>query len=371
MRIARVAGIPVYVSGWWLLLVAWVMLSYAGTAAASVPALSTGTSYLVAGSFAVLLFGSVFLHELGHALTSVRFGIDVRSITLWMLGGYTEMEREAPTPGQEFTVAAAGPAVSLLLGGVGVVAEVLFAPGGVPHELAFQFAASNLLVGVFNLLPGLPLDGGRLLRSAVWKITRDPLRGTTAAGWAGRGVAVAVMLFAVIGIQNDDGAALNVLFTLAIALFLWSGASQAIRAGQLGRQVGSLNLAELTRPALLVPGDLPLAEALRRAAEADLTSVVVVGEGLRPVGVVSDQSVAAVPLQRRPWIPVSSVARTLHDGLILPVTLSGEELLRAVRASPATEYVAVDGDPLRGGRVMGVIRTADIAATLDQRKTTR
>ena len=366
------SGIPVFVSGWWLVLAAWVIVWYGGVVAEQLPEVPSGVAYLVAAVFAVLLFGSVFLHELGHAVTARRLGIGVRSMSLWLLGGSTEMERESPSPGKEFAIAVAGPAVNLVLGLVAVVAVVLLPDHTITEQLAVQLAFSNLIVGVFNLLPGLPMDGGRLLRAGVWKVTGDPFTGLTVAGWGGRVVAICVAGYVVVSLQQGRVAfGLGILLMLSAALFLWTGASQAIRSGRLAGRFRLLDTAALARPALLVEGDLPLAEALRRAAEAGRTTLVVVDGDLRPVGVVSAEAVAAVPAERRPWVPVSSVARTLHAGLVLPADLRGEDVIRAVQSSPATEYVVVDGDPCSGGRIVGVLPAATIADTLEPRKSTR
>jgi Zn-dependent protease len=371
-RVGAVLGIPVFVSGWWLLLVGWVVLWYGGVLSESLPGLRAGSAYLVAAVFAVLLFGSVFLHELGHAVTALRLGIGVRSMSLWLLGGSTEMAREAPTPGREFAIAVAGPAVNLVLGAVGVAAVLVLPSGTVTEEVAIQLAFSNLLVGIFNLLPGLPMDGGRLLRAGVWKVTGDRFAGLTVAGWAGRVLAVGLAVAVLVALQQGlTGFGLSVALMFAAALFLWQGASQAIRSGRLSRRFALLDSTALARPALLVNPDLPLAEALRRAAETGQASLVVVDRDLRPVAVVSRDAVDAVPAERRPWVPVSAVARTLHAGLVLPAGLRGEDVVRAVQASPATEYVVVDGDPHTGGRVVGVLPAAAIADTLEPRKSTR
>jgi Zn-dependent protease/CBS domain-containing protein len=371
-RIGEVSGIPVFVSGWWLVLAGWVVIWYGGILAGSLPNLPSAVAYLVAAVFAVLLFGSVFLHELGHAVTARKLGLGVRSMTLWLLGGSTEMEGEAPSPGKEFAIAVAGPAVNLVLGVVAVIAVLLLPSGTVTEELALQLAFSNLIVGVFNLLPGLPMDGGRLLRAGVWKLTGDRFLGLTVAGWGGRVVAVGLGGFVLYSLQQGRSTlGLSVLLMLSAALFLWSGASQAIRSGRLAGRFRLLDAGALAQPALLVAGDLPLAEALRRASDAGRRALVVVDRDLRPVGVVSAEALAAVPVERRPWVPVSSVARTLHAGLVLPAGLRGEDVVRAVQSSPATEYVVVDGDPGSGGRIVGVLPAATIADTLEPRKTTR
>ncbi len=368
IRIGRILGIPVHVSATWLIIAVIIVIAYAPLVESRLPGISTGAAYATAAGFAVLLFVSVLLHELGHAVVAKRQGIGVRAMTLWMLGGYTEMEREPHTPAGEFLVAAAGPAVSFLLGGLGLVGVVLFDQGGVSYELALQVALSNLSVAVFNVLPGLPLDGGSLVRAAVWRLGGSRNTGTVVAGWSGRIVAVLVIVSGLL-LSLGDGPGLGttgLIFTLMVGVFLWFGASQAIQAGRLAVRLPLLDARRLARPCLTVPGDLPLAEALRRAQEAGARSLVVVDADGVATGVVAEHAASAVPVERRPWVPVSSVARTLEPGMIVPADLTGEGLIRALRVHPTTEYLVSEAD-----RVVGVLVTTDVADTLDPKGSTR
>ncbi len=364
LRIGRILGVPVHISVAWLVMAVLLVVVYAPVLQGRLPGVAVSQAYLVAAAFVGLLLASVLAHELGHAVTAQRLGIRVRAMTLWMLGGYTELEREPSTPAGEFLVAVAGPAVSLALGAFGAAVAAVTPDGGIPHELAIQFALSNVLVGIFNLLPGLPLDGGSLVRAGLWRLTGDRHGATIASGWTGRVVAVLVLA---------GGAALGatwsstgVLLTIAVGVFLWIGASRAIRVGRLARRLPLVAASKLASPFLGVPSDLPLAEAQRRAEAAGARSLVVVDGAGRPTGVVSGPAAAAIPPERRPWVPVSSVARTVEPGMIVPAHLTGEQLLRALHAFPSTEYVIGDGD-----RVVGVLVAADVADTLDPRGSRR
>jgi Zn-dependent protease len=367
-RFLSLFGIPVQVSPWTLALIGWLVFRY-GAEAGALTGWTSGGGYPAAFLLAVLLVTSVFLHELGHALASRFFGIRVRSVTLWALGGFTEMEHEAQTPGREFGIAFAGPGVSLALGAVGIGGGGVLPADSVAAHMLHLVGVMNVVLGIFNVLPGFPLDGGRLLQSLVWRVTGDRLTGMATAGWAGRVLAVALGVYTLVQVQATGYEIGNVLFTGLIVMFIWSGATQAIRAAALGRRYPMLDAGRMAAPSLLVPHDLPLAEALRRADEAGLRSVVIVDDSLRPVALVSSAAVNATPIERRPWLPVSAAGRTLHPGLVLPATLRGEDVLRAVQSSPATEYLVVDGDPDRGGRVVGVLQASAVADILDPRKT--
>jgi len=192
VRIARPFGIPVFISPYWFLIAGVFVILYArglpvsrGSASGETLAVPAGLRYVVAAAFVVLLYGSVLVHELSHSVVARAFGLPVRRILLYPLGGFSEIEREPPTPGQEFLVSAAGPFISLVLAAVGFGLARAFHPGGVPGVLLGQLVIANLLVGIFNMLPGLPLDGGRMLRAGVWKLTGRPGSATVAAAWAG------------------------------------------------------------------------------------------------------------------------------------------------------------------------------------------
>lgn len=365
MRLGAVWGIPVYVSLSTLVIVVLIAYTYSGAVAARVDGLTTGQSYAAAALFAVLLFVSVFLHELGHAVVGRRVGMRVRSITLFMLGGVTELDREAPDPGRAYLVGVAGPMVSLLLAGLGWVALPLTAERSLAYAIVEQLALTNLLVAAFNVLPGIPLDGGQLLRAGVWKLTGDPLTGTRVAAWAGRTVAVLAVVAALYVSARTGGGTSSLLWTLIIAFFIWQGASQALQASAVRSRLPRLQAGAMARAAVAVPPDLPLSEALRRLAESHARGIVVVSPRGEPQSVVIEEAVARTPEQRRPWVTVAAVARSLGPGLLIPAGLSGEPLVEAIQASPASEYVVVDA---RGGLV-GVLSVADVAAVLNPAQT--
>ncbi|HEY7361830.1 MAG TPA: site-2 protease family protein, partial [Streptosporangiaceae bacterium] len=191
MRIARPFGIPVFISPYWFLIAGLFVFLYARSLVQSVP---ETLRYPVAAAFVVLLYASVLVHELSHSLVARGFGLPVRRILLYPLGGFSEIEREPPTPGREFLVSAAGPAISLALAAGGYALTRAVPEGTVLRVLLAQLVFANLLVGIFNLLPGLPLDGGRMLRAGVWKLTGRAGQATVVAAWAGRVLALAVLV---------------------------------------------------------------------------------------------------------------------------------------------------------------------------------
>jgi Zn-dependent protease len=353
--IARPFGIPVYVSPYWFVIAGVFIIIYANDLAAT---LHGSERFVVAAAFVVLLYLSVLVHELSHSVVARGYGLPVRRILLYPLGGFSEIEREPQTPGREFAVSAAGPALSLLLaaGGYGLMHVV--PADTVGGTLVSQLRWANLVVGIFNLLPGLPLDGGRMLRAGIWKLTGRPAASTIAAAWCGRAIAVAILVvpFATGAVTGTGGDTVTVLWTAVIAAFMWTGAGQAIKATRFRERLPTLQARRLARKAVSVVADTPLAEAIRRADESRARAVVVVDHEDKPIAIVNETAVMATPPQRRPWIEAGALARTIEPSLVLPADLSGMALLDAIRRAPATEYLLVEPS----GQVYGVLARRDV-----------
>lgn len=359
IRIGRLAGSDVLVSRSWFLVAALIAVIMAPQAELVQPGLGNW-KYVAGLAFAVVLYLSVLLHEGAHAFMARRFGFPVTSITLHFLGGMTAIEGEARRPREEFWIAVVGPIASLAVGVVGLGA-VSLTEGGLIRMIVGGVAGANLVIGVLNLVPGLPLDGGRVLKSAVWGITGNVHRGTLIAGWCGRVLAVLALVSpwvvpAVLPGLDWRPTLLDYAMAVIIAVFLWVGATAAMSSARLRRRLPSLVGRTLMRSTVAVPGDTPLAEALRRAEEAGAGGIVTTTSSGQPVGLVSPTAVTAIPVERRPWVPTSSVARTIDHSTTLPAAISGEELILAISRRPANEYLLVEPD----GATAGVLLTADV-----------
>ncbi len=357
LQIGSVSGVPVRVSGTWFVVAALITVGFAPFVDNRLPGLGAWR-YGVTFAFAVLLYGSVLLHEISHAVVARRLGLPVRGITLHFIGGFTEIEREAETPGRETAVSGAGPVVSLV---TGLVAWLAAQP--VTHDvtefLLLELAFANLAVGVFNLLPALPLDGGHLLRSGVWRVTGDRERGTVVAAWAGRVLAGLVVLAPWL-MSGGNPSLLGIVWGFLLGFFIWQGSNQALASAQVRRRLPRLDAERLARPALPVPADMPLAEAIRRAQASGARALVVIDAAGRPVALVSEASVIATPEERRPWVTTASVARSLEAGLVLDSGLAGEGLLQRLQTTPASEYLVLRPD----GSPAGVLALSDVQAAL-------
>ncbi|WP_407553999.1 site-2 protease family protein [Streptomyces sp. Pv4-95] len=362
----RPFGVPVYVAPSWFLVAALITWVFGGQLERVLPELG-GARYLVSLFFAVAFYASVLVHELAHTVAALRFKLPVRRIQLQFFGGVSEIEKETETPGREFVLAFVGPLLSLVLAGVFYGGMQLVEPGTVPGVLLAGLMISNLIVAIFNLLPGLPLDGGRMLRAVVWKLSGKPMTGTVAAAWVGRALAVAVLIGlpllthtgALGNTRPEIGGAdslTDALLAAILAAIIWTGAGNSLRMARLRERLPDLQARVLTRRAVPVETDTPLSEALRRANSAGARALVVVDRQGEPTALVREAAIVAVPEHRRPWVPVGTLAQDLKDGMRVSAELAGEGLLEFLRATPATEYLVVE----ETGEIYGVLSSADV-----------
>ena len=352
--VARPFGIPVYISPYWFIIAGVFIVIYANDLGSSMQGV---TKYLVAAAFVVLLYLSVLVHELSHSVVARGYGLPVRRILLYPLGGVSEIELEPQTPAREFLVSAAGPVVSLVLGAIGWGLTTLVPEGTVAWSLLRQLMVANFIVGAFNFLPGLPLDGGRMLRAVIWKLTRRPATATIAAAWTGRVLAIGLLVFPFyFSNRLAGGDMVSMVWVAVVAAFMWIGAGQSIRATKFRERLPELQGRRLARKAISVTASTPLAEAIRQADESHARAVVVVDHDSKPIAILNEAAVMATPPQRRPWIESGSMARTIEPSLILPADISGMALLEAMKRAPASEYLLVEPS----GQVYGVLAARDL-----------
>ncbi|WP_269855031.1 site-2 protease family protein [Streptomyces sp. RPT161] len=359
----RPFGVPVYVAPSWFLVAALITWVFGGQLDRVLPELGA-LRYLVSLFFAVAFYASVLVHELAHTVAALRFKLPVRRIQLQFFGGVSEIEKDSDTPGREFVLAFVGPLLSLVLAGLFYLGMRGVEPDTVPGVLLAGLMVSNLIVAVFNLLPGLPLDGGRMLRAVVWKISGKPMTGTVAAAWTGRALAVAVLIGLPLlsyagGVSESKTGAdslTDALLAAILAAIIWTGAGNSLRMARLRERLPELRARSLTRRAVPVTAQTPLSEALRRAHEAGARALVVVDAMGEATGLVREAAIVGIPEHRRPWVAVSGLTQELRPGMRVSAELDGEDLLETLRATPATEYLVVEPT----GEIYGVLSTADV-----------
>lgn len=255
VKLGKVKSIEINVNITWLivfgLLVYWLRTGYVADEA---PGLADGIGWVVSAVGALLLFASVLAHELAHSLVALRNGLPIRSITLFIFGGVARMEREPQSPGVELRMALAGPAASVAIGAVFAMLRFLVLRGSVESAAALvtEYATyANLVLAGFNLVPGYPLDGGRILRAILWKATGNLVRSTTIAGMAGR-VFGLLLVFAgvVLAVASE---AVGFLWLALIGTFLERLAFLSVRRVRImeGRRQAEASLA--SGPASMTP----------------------------------------------------------------------------------------------------------------------
>ena len=326
------------------------------------------STYWLLGFFAVVgIFASIVLHELGHSLVARRFGIEMRGITLHLFGGAAEMEDEPTSPGAELLVAAAGPATSFALAAVlrlTAMATAGLSTSELPIEMLLRYLAGlNLVLGVFNLLPAFPLDGGRVLRAALWLKNGDHDRATRLASDIGAGLGFALAALGalqIVGGHLGDG-----LWTILIGFFIRSAAIASGLELATRRMLGDATVARfMTSDPVTVPVGLSLADFVEEVVYRTRhdTYPVVDGAG-RPRGLVAVGSLSTRPREAWPSTAVMEVAdRVEPEGMVAP-EMPARAALDLMRKSGRSRLLVVDGD----GRLVGLLTLKDLLDTLTLR----
>jgi Zn-dependent protease len=357
--LGRFRGVPIEVMPSWLLVAVLLAAVYAPIIDDAVPGIGGGLAYLAGAGFAVLFGFCVLAHELGHTVVSLALGHPVRRVVLFALGGVSEIDGEPDRARDELLIAGTGPLVSLVISGAAWLAYDASPAGSLSTALLGLLCWTNLLLALFNLLPGLPLDGGRLLRAAVCAFGARFVTGTKVAAWSGRVVAVAVAVSG-FAVQRSSIGVAAAVFSIGLAAYLWLAAGQSLKVAELMARLPYLAIAELVRPGMFVPSDVSVNEALRRAWDAQARGLVLIDPADQPTAIVDEAQIGAVPPEQRPWTPVSAVARPLEPGLLVPDGIDAEALLRQMQTTPAHEYLVIRPD----GSAAGIITTRDFAQRL-------
>ena len=349
-RIGRVGGIPVNVDSSWLWIAVIAVYTLWSKLSVDYLELTTGGAFTLAVFSAALFFASVFLHELAHAAAARLNHIEVIGITLVFFGGFTSTRSDERGPGAAFVIAAAGPLTSFL---IGVALLALAHPlGEESRPLAGAIAyvgVINIVMAVFNVLPGFPLDGGRILEAAVWGVSHSHERGTKVASTTGMVVAALLVVYAISTFARDSTQVLWAGWLVLIASMIFQGARAARQQLSLRDRLSGASVADaMDPPPIAVPADMSLADALDdylRGHEHDVFPVIEPGGGV--IGVITFESARNVGV-RDPMRPVRDALIPLSDVL----TASEDEPLdRAViRLGPGRAALV-----LRDGRLVGTI----------------
>ena len=355
LRIARIAGIPVFISPWWLLIVALFTWSLGRSYYPSViHGIGSREAYALGLASVLLLFASILAHEFGHAIVARRRGVQVDEIDLWLLGGVSRMGSQPQNAADEHSYALAGPLVTAAIAAVfGALAAIL----GPSHTalsalVVYQFEANSLLL-VFNLIPAFPLDGGRILRAWLWGRRGNLLSATETAARVGRGLGIGLAAFGLLLALNG---ALTGLWFVVVGWFIVTAAGaeryqEQVSAAFTGVSVGQL----MSAPAVCLPAGLSLAQARAWFVSHRLTAFPVLDGGGRAIGLLSIETLERAPTMNQGQVPVAD--RMASDpGLFVAPSLDVAELLQSATFARIGRVIVVDG----AGRPLGVVSRTDV-----------
>jgi Zn-dependent protease/CBS domain-containing protein len=329
LRVGNLFGIPFYVNISWFLVLALVTWDYGGGLASAFPQLAGALPWVLGLGAALMLFASVLAHELGHSFAAMRQGIKVNSITLFLFGGLAALEKESESPQGAFWVAIAGPLVSFALFALFFTTGQVLSLSGPIGAVVALLAYINLALGAFNLIPGLPLDGGNVLKALVWKITGEPYKGMVFASRVGQLIgwtAISLGAASIIGLSPIGN-----IWTLLIGLFLLQNANRTAQFGEIQGRLNGLTAEDA------VTNNSPIVNAatsLREFADEALLSGNVKWRKFLVVN-QDDELVGAVLLDTLKQVPREHWSETTVADIMGPV----ENLARVSSSQPLMEVI--------------------------------
>ena len=367
IRVGRLFGIDVGIDVSWLLIFAVMTYSISRDYQDQLD-IGGGSALLFAAITTLMVYVSVLAHEYGHALTARVFGIHTARIILHLFGGVAFLEREPRRPRDEFWITVAGPAVSLVLAAAFGAATYALREANAAGTLILIVESLffiNLALGIFNCLPGFPMDGGRVVRSAIWALTGDYLTATRIAAAGGGLVGLGMIALGVVGIvlafaTGESGIAFAGVMQIMLGLFLMNLAWVSARQAEFGVKLDRLQVRTLMRPVrAVVPADLPIARVIEEFQHAEMPDQFPVVDGPRLVGNLSLADINAIPERQWEWIRARELARPYRlENTLAPQAgvMDALHLLRRMNRSCVPVF--------EGRRLLGYVFTRDIAAAL-------
>ncbi len=357
VKLGRPFGIPLEIDASWFLILFLVASSLTTSYfPQTVPDLGP-VAYVALGlGTALAFFASLVLHELAHSLVALAGGVKITRVTLFLFGGVSQMEDEPRGPGHEFLLAMAGPVTSLLIGGAAwLVRQALYAAGAVEAAwVPFEYLALiNVMLALFNLLPGFPLDGGRVLRAVLWAITGNLLKATKWASRAGQTLGVLLITVAVFGVLNGT---FDFIWFAVMGWFLSTLSASAYQNQLVRAALAAIPLRQImSTPAILAPAELSLAELADGYFLGGRHKTYPVLRDGHVIGLVSIDHVNAVARGDWPSTTVADVASRDLEKSVAPPDASVESVLGMFDASGPGAVLVVDE-----GRLSGIVTRSDI-----------
>ncbi len=364
IRIGKLFGIPFYINPSWFLVLGLVTWTYGSGLATAFPYLGNGLALLLGLITALMLFASVVAHELGHSFVAIRQGIDVKSITLFIFGGLASLEKESETPSEAFWVAIAGPLVSLMLWGIFETISMTTATSEVFSVILGAIASVNLALCLFNLIPGLPLDGGNILKAIVWKITGNPNKGVVFASRVGQvfgWVAIASGLLPLLLVGSFAN-----FWNLLIGFFLLQNARNAAQVARVQEQLTGLTAADLVAShSPIVSGDL----TLRELADEQIVSgrkwyrFLVTDNDGQLLGAISLDHFRSIPKQLWSETLTKEVMRPIAESSIVQANRPLLEVMQLIEKHKLSALTVIRDN----GVLVGILEKTAILSLLQKR----
>lgn len=348
-RIGKIAGIDIDIHVSWIIILVFLTVSLAtGWFPQLYPGWSTATYWLIAFLSSLLLFVSVLLHELAHSLVARRRGLPVKSITLFIFGGVSNIEREPQSPGVEFQIAFVGPLTSLVIGAICFLLQVPLRGSNSPLEgILFYLAVTNILLGVFNLIPGFPLDGGRVLRSIVWRLTGNLRQATRVAALTGQIIAYLLILLGIWIFFVGD--ILDGIWFGFIGWFLLSAAQSANAQGMLTSVLSGVTVGEVMNPKpATVPADISLQQLVDAYFLPGGLRYALVMQADHLVGLMTLGDIRHIPREQWGQVPVSTAMIPLSRLHVVTPQQSLSDVLPLMAGRDVNQLPVLENDALVG-----------------------
>ncbi len=366
IRVGSLFGIPFFINPSWFLVLGLVTLSFGGQLT-GFPQLSGLVPWILGLITALLLFASVLAHELGHSVAAIQQGISVKSITLFIFGGLASLERESKTPGEAFLVAIAGPLVSLLLFGLFTVLALTTSVSGPLAVIINLLASINLVLALFNLLPGLPLDGGNILKALVWKITGNPYKGVVFASRVGQffgWLAVIVGGLAILGISP-----IGSFWTLLIGFFLLQNAGFSAQSANLQDKLNNLTAADAVIPnSPVISADLNLREFANNyvIGNGKWRKFLVTNEAEQLIGTIAVDDMKLVSTSLWPETSIREVMKSTAETMTVNARQSLLEVVQLLEQKEVQQLPVIS----ENGTVVGLLEKSSITNLLQKQAQT-
>lgn len=364
IRVGSLFGIPFYLNPSWFLVLGLVTLSYGSELANLFPQLGPLVPWFLGFIVAIALFSSVLAHELGHSFAAMQQGIEVKSITLFLFGGLATLDRESETPLQAFLIAIAGPLVSILIFGILTIIGANISLAAPLMFMLSLLALINLYLGLFNLIPGLPLDGGNILKALVWQITGNTNKGVIFASRVGQAFGWLAVIIGGLGVAGISQ--FGSFWTLLVGWFLLQNAGASAQSAQLQETLSKLTAKDaILSDNPIITGDLTLREFVNNyvIGKDKWRKFLVVNSESQLLGNIAIDDLKIIPTSDWNHVLVSDLTKEIDSYRIVKSNLSLLEVAQILEKNKIKELTVIG----ENGTVLGLLENTSIISLLQEK----